>query len=824
MTWPDPARFTAINQALAQALALDGAARAAWVSHWCAQAEPSLVAPFQTLLAAAEQEHRCPHTVLGDALVAAMSISAGTRLGDWRLLRRLGHGGMAEVWLARGEGAHQDQHAAVKRPLLPGTNDVEAPLRFRAERRRLAALDDARIARLIDSGVDAQGQPWFAMEYIDGQRIDHYCDAQLLPVRARVRWVREVALAVHSAHQALVVHRDLKPANVLITYSNPQVKLLDFGIAKDLCADEAPTLNPALTPHYASPEQLSGGSITIASDVYQLGLLLYELLCGCRAFAASAARGTPSVAAPAMSEALSTAPDAAAIAARRTTTLTALLSLLRGDLAAIVACATATEPTRRYASAAALAEDLAAWAAGLPVRARLPSSAYRLRRFFARHALASCLIALLLAVAAGALLRSVQQAHQLAHEARAAMQVQAYLINLLRQADPLFSGRPELAPGPLLDASLILARRELREQPALLSDVLQVGADAYIRRADYPTGTALLSEAVALPLARADPRRLQLLARLGQGLHYQSRYAEAERQLREALPLWRDAGIAGNLAVPAALVDVLHSRGDYNAALAVLSEFAPAPEGTFAHFVWQRDLGTVLRDAGQLEQSLPHLQAALCASAGFAGDQGSRGTALLALARWHALVGAVDDTRATAQEGLAIAQRIYGEHAAVPGMFRHSLALAAEHAGDHEEAAALLTRVLAEDYAKVVPGNVLMAYARLDRAWNPTRSPEEVAADLAAAAATLAAVQPAGHPRLSEVYLLRAARAGSRHLAEASLTQAVAVRTAGLGPDHVLTREAAAWREQLFAVAPVSGNTLMARRIARLAAIASRLD
>lgn len=797
MSWPDPQRFAEINHALTQALALEDAERADWVERW-GQCHPELVAQLKSLLQSAALDESCLTQPLTGALVEAMSFNPGAQLGDWRLLRRLGEGGMAEVWLARGEGAHQDQHAAIKRPLLPGAADPDALARFGAERRRLAALSDARIARLIDSGMDPQGQPWFAMEYVDGQRIDQYCDTHRLPLRERMHWLREVALAVHSAHQALVVHRDLKPANVLITRSNPQVKLLDFGIAKDLDGDAAPTLNPALTPQYASPEQLRGGPITIASDVYQLGLLLFELATGCRPATAqrlvSDDRGST---VPTMAEAVATASDPAVLAERRATSVQALVATLRGDLAAILEYATALDPARRYPSASALAEDLAAWIAGLPVRARTPSTGYRLRRFVGRHAWACGIVALLLAGLATALLLYLQQVHRRGDEARASMQVQAYLINLLRQADPLFSGKPEVAPGPLLESSLVLARGELREQPGLLADVLLVGADAHMRRADYATGGQLLAEALALPLEPKEPRRLQLLARMGQSLHYQSRYAEAEQYLREALPLWQANGLAGNLAVPASLADVLHSRGDYRAALEVLTTFEPAADKSYARLVWHRDLGTVLRDAGQLDAARAHLEAAWTASTGLPGDHGTRGTVLLALSRLEALAGNAEAAEQAAIEGMAIARTIYGEHQAVPGMFRHSLALAAELKTRHAQAAALLDIVLAQDYARVARGNVLIAYARLDRAWILARLGRDPEPDLRLAQATLLAVHPAGHPRLSEVHLLRALVAEDPAEADRQLAQALAVRVSALGLQHPLTLEAAAWRQQV---------------------------
>jgi serine/threonine-protein kinase len=208
------------------------------------------------------------------------------RCGHWQLLGELGRGGMAEVFLAeRREGAAV-QRAAVK--VLHVGTAPDLAVRFAQERRILASLDDPRIARLFDGGELADGRPWLALELVDGERIDLWCDTQRLDLPARLRLLRDVAGAVHSAHRALVVHRDIKPANVLVTRTG-HVKLLDFGIAKSLPADTGAaeatrTQARALTPRYASPEQLLGRAVTTASDVYQLGLLLVELVAGVAPF------------------------------------------------------------------------------------------------------------------------------------------------------------------------------------------------------------------------------------------------------------------------------------------------------------------------------------------------------------------------------------------------------------------------------------------------------------------------------------------------------------------------------------------------------------
>lgn len=340
-----------------------------------------------------------------DAERASASAWVGTRLGAWQLQRQIGRGGMGAVWLAsRADGNYQGQ-VAIK--LMHASIDGEEFVRrFKAERQILAGFDHPNIARLVDAGSDADGRPFLALEYVDGQPITRYCDDRSLSVEQRLRIFLEVCAAVAHAHQRLVVHRDLKPSNILVT-AEGRVRLLDFGIAKLISADEATTRtgSQTFTPAYAAPEQIRGALITTGVDVHALGLLLHELLTGMRAYGHS--DSTPAAYEQAILNQSPPLPSRAVLEpgakvdesapnrarARRLSPVT-LAARLRGDLDAIVQKALRKEPEQRYSSVEALVEDLRRHLDHLPVQARRGRLRYRIGRFLRRHALASALVGL----------------------------------------------------------------------------------------------------------------------------------------------------------------------------------------------------------------------------------------------------------------------------------------------------------------------------------------------------------------------------------------------------------------------------------------------
>ena len=388
-----------MSQLLDEALALDEDGRRVWLER-AMQEHPDLAAALrQALLPGAAQAAELnalmslPNLDAADQAGASgtSGLKPGARVGPYELIRRLGAGGMAEVWLARRADGAFKREIALK---LPMRNRQQAGLevRFARERDILASLEHPHIARLYDAGVDPQGLPYLAMEYVQGAPLTDWCDAHRLGIPERLALFLQVLEAVRYAHQKQVIHRDLKPSNILATDSG-QVRLLDFGVARLLEGEETdqPALTSvygrALTPDYASPELLRGDPIDARSDLYSLGVSLYELLTGTRPYRLKTAASIG-----ALDQAISTLevrrPSLQleqAAATTRNSTVERLARQLRGDLDAIVLMALAKDPAQRYPSGAAMARDLRAYLDGRPIRARPARVYYRLRKFILRN-------------------------------------------------------------------------------------------------------------------------------------------------------------------------------------------------------------------------------------------------------------------------------------------------------------------------------------------------------------------------------------------------------------------------------------------------------
>ncbi len=374
-------------------------------------------------------------------------VRAGTQLGPWELFELIGSGGMGEVWAAaRRDGLYQGR-AAVK--LLRAT-DASASMaamldaRFAREGELLARLTHPHIAQLLDAGLlptpkAGAARRYLVLEFVRGERIDHWCDARRLDIPARLQLLLQLCDAVAFAHANLIVHRDLKPANILVTEAG-HVKLLDFGVAKLL--EDAPgnlelTRDGAagLTPEYAAPEQISGGTVTVATDVYALGVLMFKLLCGQRPYGDATANPAQLAraiveAAPRALGATSTR-EAAQIAAARSTSPHRLRQQLRGDLAHIAAKALRKKPAERYASVAALADDLRRFLNFESVSAQAPTWHYQARKFVQRHRVGVSAAALVVVAVAGGLAASLWQA-RVAREQAALARAEAANANAIK--------------------------------------------------------------------------------------------------------------------------------------------------------------------------------------------------------------------------------------------------------------------------------------------------------------------------------------------------------------------------------------------------------
>jgi serine/threonine-protein kinase len=444
------------------------------------------------------------------AQMAAQLIGAGAspdaavpaRVGAYRVVREIGRGGMGRVFLGERADSQFEQRVALKLLQHASPGLVR---RFLEERRILARLEHPGIARLIDGGVAANGLPYFALEYVEGEHVDRYCAARDLPLHARLMLVSRVCDAVSYAHRHLVIHRDLKPSNILVTPAG-EVKLLDFGIAKLLDvgeADDTRTELRAMTPEFAAPEQVRGAPVSTSTDVYALGVLLYLLVAGERPYEVrgkSAAEIERIVC-----ESAPPPPSARAPAALR--------RRLRGDLDLIVMTALQKAPGRRYATPAALAEDLERFRTGRPVGARPDDVAYRVRRFVGRHratVAAGCTVAVGLVAATAFSLRQMHEAERQRDEARAqrdharwqerrATATSDFLQEILQGVS--VTGSAPAMP-QLIDRARARLEERHRGDPRLLARVMTELADSYTPLHER---NPLLARAATLAVEARDP-------------------------------------------------------------------------------------------------------------------------------------------------------------------------------------------------------------------------------------------------------------------------------------------------------------------------------
>jgi serine/threonine-protein kinase len=536
---------------LDEALELPASDQAAWLQRQA----PELRAPLQRLLddRKAIETHDFLSAMPALTALTALdahaggSIAAGQTVGPYLLQAELGRGGMASVWLARrADGLHQ-RPVALKLPFVDGGRGRLIAERFRRERRILSSLIHPHIAGVLDAGSDG-GQPWLAMEYVQGRPLTQWADEQRLDTRARLRLFAQVLQAVQHAHGRLVIHRDIKPGNVLVDEQG-QVKLLDFGVAKlldpdaDADADAAPTDltrwgGRALTPQYASPEQVAGRPLGTASDVYSLGVLLYELLTGARPY--TLRRDTPAALEEAILAADIRRPSQAAAdpATRRA---------LRGDLDTVLLKALARQPEQRYASAEALAQDLQRHLQRQPVLARPAGLLYRSSRLLRRHALAASAAALVAAALLAGAGLAAWQAERGRTEARRAQAAQTFLARLLSYNDPQQSQGRETTARELLQRAAGRIDAEFEGQPDLQARLHHVVGGIFIEMGDMAAAARHLAAAL-------QARRQAGLPDDGDGVELLFRLAQAQVELRDfgaaAATLQRTAAAADALQPP----------------------------------------------------------------------------------------------------------------------------------------------------------------------------------------------------------------------------------------------------------------------------------
>ena len=638
----------------------------------------------------------------------------GRRIGAYRIERCLGRGGMGAVYLAVRADQEFRRRAAVKL-LKPGMDSGEIVRRFRTERQILAALDHPNIAKLLDGGTTEEGLPYFVMEYVDGERIDRYCDERGLGTVERLELFCSVCAAVHFAHQNLVVHRDLKPSNILVA-GDGTPKLLDFGIAKllapELYADEAPTATVLrlMTPEYASPEQVRGAAITTAADVYSLGVVLYRLLTGRSPYRSGGGSAVevvrricheepekPSTAVSRRPE--GTGPDGPAAV---TTPEPAggvpgddrgrLRRRLAGDLDNIVLKALRKEPHRRYASAEQLADDIRRHLDGLPVRARRATAAYRCGKFVRRHRVAvavaaalfgvNLLFGVVMAVQRGEIARERDRARR---EQVRAERVSGFLVDLFEVADPYHPPATPPDARQLLDRGAERLEVELLDQPVARADLLETVGVIYRRLGLDEEALPLLESSLQIrhrSFGPVHPKVADSLQDLGDLFYSRGDYGAAESHYREALAMRRGEGARLDVADSlTGLAHVLNVRGErdeaeplYREALAIRREILGDRHSNVADSL--TSLASILWSDGDYGAAESLFREAVAVYRGSLGDEHPK-TAL-------------------ALSNLALAWTNRGDYGAAESLYREALAIRRRRFGDdHPEVANSLTKLAA---------------------------------------------------------------------------------------------------------------------------------
>jgi eukaryotic-like serine/threonine-protein kinase len=576
-------RWSEIERVFVAALEKGPNSRATFLDESCKD-DPELRREVDSLLASHNEATGLLETpafaFAGGLFGSIADAEEGSRIGRYKLQRRIDEGGMGVVFLATRDDDQYQKQVAVKL-IKQGFDTENIRRRFRHERQILANLDHPNIARLLDGGTSESGRPYLVMEFVEGEPITKYCEARQIPLTERLQLFLKVCAAVHFAHQNLVIHRDIKPGNVLVAETG-EPKLLDFGIAKLLDADEQSTnehtvtLMRVMTPDYASPEQVRGEQVTTATDVYSLGVLLYELLSGERPYKLKN-RGAEELA-RIICDSEPEKPSTAIVKAGSGSQLKESSSeansrsdiqnvysakLLRGDLDNIVLMAMRKEAERRYSSVAQFMDDVKRHLAGLPVIARQDTVRYRASKFVQRNKVgvaAACLVVVTLIggifatlwqsrIASRRAMEASTQRDQARIEREKAERVNEFLQAMLSSADPMKGGSNVKVSDLLIDAER-RADVDLASEPEMQAAVRRTIGNTYV-------GLGLLSDGErSLRLALDAHQRLfgnehqetaRTLYDLGQLMRAKGDFDQAEKTFGEALAIQRRVAPQGDL-------------------------------------------------------------------------------------------------------------------------------------------------------------------------------------------------------------------------------------------------------------------------------------
>jgi serine/threonine-protein kinase len=815
----DAARWSRINNLFHAACERSPAERDAYLEEAC-QGDNALRDEVQALLQGIDPSQRFLEVVVSDAVTGLKESSVqGRRVGPYRIIREVGAGGMGAVYLADRVDGQFEQEVALKL-IKQGMDSEQFLRRFRAERQILARLQHPHIARLLDGGLDSAGRPFFAMEYVAGQPIDRYCDERGLGVDERLRLFLDACGAVMYAHGSLVIHRDLKPAHIQVT-DDGQVRLLDFGIAKVLGEDGAmPDVTTAgiraLTPAYASPEHVRGEAVGTSTDVYSLGVILYELVTGALPYDIRSRSATeveriictttPEKPSARVLRVWGASEEATATFTRAHGELARVRRRLRGDLDVICLKALQKEPDRRYPSAEALIEDIRRNLEGRPVIARPDTISYRVGKFVRRHrigvAAAAATVALIASLVGFYTLRLSQERDRAQQEAAKAEQVASFLRGLFEVSDPSQSKGETVTARELLDQGAIRIEQELAGQPAVRAEMMRVIGDVYHSLGLYAGAKPLLE------------RSLEEFRSLYGDVH--DEVAESETALavlfqdmgdvKAAEPLYRRAlatrqqifgprheKVSQSLAH---LAFLLETNGDYTGAEQMARQVLEMDRSLFPPehpriAKSMAELAGMLRRQDRHEEAEPLLRQALALQrAHYGGKDLTVASTIRNLASLLRDRNAFDEAEALYQESLSIRREILGDvHPDVAGAL-NSYALLLDRKGDTPAAVVAYNefiRITQQIYQGKPHPDLAAGYSNLGYALTTQGSLDEAAEMFLLAIQTTDKVLAPGHPNrshpkmgLASVYMQQR----RYDAAEPVLRDALALRRGALPAGH----------------------------------------
>jgi non-specific serine/threonine protein kinase/serine/threonine-protein kinase len=705
-------------------------------------------------------------------------------IGPYRLVRKVGEGGMGIVYEAEQERPIR-RRVALKL-VKWGLDTEQFVARFETERQALALMDHPNIARVLDAGATPEGRPYFVMDFVAGVPITDYCDRERLDTAHRIGLFLAVCEAVQHAHQKGIIHRDLKPSNVLVTVADgvPAPKVIDFGVAKATSpafgtpAARTEFGRPLGTPEYMSPEQaeMSGLDVDTRSDVYSLGVMLYELLTGSLPFPTEELRQLSfpelqrrlrDVDPPRPSRRLSTpGTDAGEIARRRRTDPHALTRTLAHDLDWIVLKAMDKDRTRRYAAASELAADLRRYERHEPVAARPPSPAYKLAKFVRRHrvgvlAAGAVSVALVLGLAAATvgLVEARRAERRAAEEAATASRVSDFLVGLFKVSDPGESRGSTVTAREILDQGVARIDRELAGEPVVRARLQRTMGSVYRSLGLYPQSEPLLEKAVATLRATVPDDRRNLPGTLLDLAWLRQEQARSE----EALSLQREA--------------------------IGLLERAEAPDELALAYAYSLE-GRSLRDLSRYAEARTALERSLAIRERLLGpDHQDVGHTLYQLGWLLNLMGDYQESRKVYERVVAIMERTLPPNHPFLAWALSDLAVVNENLGEYETAYALLTRALAIREKTLAPNHpdTAATYNNLGALFWYQKRFEEARAAWERALAIREASLPTGHPDIAGVLgNIGLADEALGRFAEARsyLERALAINEKALGPRH----------------------------------------